>query len=172
MVRALSERHEEIVAQQVGLAKADAGGVDGFEDLVWAFALIDGDEYEREPVADRGGQALCLQVAVVAQRSDVLEEEAVRVADGGVPGGVGGVGEHGPVGLLVLLTWHQPGPSVRGLRLRGVDQVFRVEAVKLRGLVLGSDVSQRGDGDRKGGKALLAVHDKVAEIMQWVGLGA
>ena len=28
------------------------------------------------------------------------------------------------------------------------------------------------DGDRKGGEALLAVHDaKVAEIMQWVGLG-
>jgi hypothetical protein len=61
---------------------------------------------------------------------------------------------------------------VRGLRLRGVDQVFRVEAVELRGLVLGSDVSQRGDGDRKGGEALLAVHNaKVAEIMQSVRLG-
>ena len=91
-VGSLSERHEQVVAQQVGLAQADTRRVDRLEDLVRTLSFADRHEHQREPIADRRGETLDLQLTSVAKIGDTLEKEAVGVADSRVPRSVDRIG--------------------------------------------------------------------------------
>lgn len=133
--------------------------------------LVDGDEYQRQPVADRGCEALGLKRVGLAQGADALEEEPVGVADGRVARRVDWISQHRPVGLFVLLSRHEPRPPLRALGLGGVDQVLRVEAIELGRVVLRCHVPQRRQCHRQGDQALLAVDDaEIAKVVQGISV--
>lgn len=123
--------HEQVIAQQVGLAELEAGVVEGLEDAVHVVAAFGGHRHQREPGCDglldaehilRGCRIGCLD--------QLAAEESVSRCDTSA-GGLLRERAADVRGELCPISLGRQQPEVVAADLALVDQVFLVDAFGL-----------------------------------------
>ena len=149
--------HEQVVAEQVGLAQLKPGVVQRLEDPVHVVAALGGDLDDRQSRPDRLLDAGDVLVVVwVIHAGEHGAEELVRLRHGTGRGRPRSAEDDRPVRVPVRLRGEQAEMVVALAEL--VDQVLPVDPVSFAAAV----VADGGQGQHQGCQALLAVHEQPA----------
>ena len=122
--------HEQVVAEEVGLAQLEPGVVQGLEDPVHVVAALGGDLDDRQSRPDRLLDAGDVLVVIwVVHAGEHGAEELVRLCHGTGRGRAGSTEDDRPVRVPVCLGGKQPQVIIALAEL--VDQVLPVDPVSV-----------------------------------------
>jgi hypothetical protein len=147
--------HEQVVAEQVGLAQLQPGVVQGLEDPVHVVAALGGDFDDRQPRPDRLLDAGDVLVVIgVIHAGEHGAEELVGLRHRTRGGRAGSTEDDRPVRVPVSLRGKQPQMVIALTEL--VDKVLAVDPVSVAAAV----IADGGQGQHQGRQALLAIHQQ------------